>query len=251
MSSVFAETTTAHQARIGISLHRVKSLRRVLTLKRQGLTAEQIHARIGATNATWETVHASLSALEAELQVNWNGACYVANGHRVPDAVSQARAAWGQTLAGDSNKRARAAAGQLNVVPFGYHLDAGNNIVPQPEQAAAVQYAIALLLQGYTFQQIAERLNAHGHPAPLVSTWDKDGVRELTRRLPVYAGYAIYRGMANKKRYWEGELFAGRFAPLLTWTDVEAVLQRLGRANTWTIVRPRTDWDNLYRSERS
>lgn len=233
----FSETLTRHQTRIGLSARRIKNLRRILVLKHQGLDPLAIVDMMGHTNATWADTHAASADLAAELHVTLQGACYQPDAFQVSPEEYETRAALNKLQSHDSDKRVRAAAGYLLTIPYGYRAGADGIAAPLAQEAEAVHTIVDMTAEGLSQAAIAAFLNDLGCAAPAGGRWHKDAVREIIRRLPVYAGFVLYRGTEHKKDYWHGELFVGRHQAIITLADVKAALAALGRSFEWVFAR--------------
>lgn len=238
----FAETLVEHQARIGLSSRRIKNLRRILILQHQGLVPAGIRGQMGDSNVTWADVRAASADLAAELHVSLLGAQYVPDDFRVSAAASAELAALNKRLSHASTKRARAADGYLLTVPYGYRAVPDGIAELVAQEAAAIRTAVAMQIAGRNMVAIAAQLNDLGYLPPRGKQWRNDTVREIFRRLPVYAGFTLYRGVANKQDYWHGEIFDGRHAPIITLPEAHAVLRMLKRDFAWVYVPTEHLW---------
>lgn len=229
----FAETMTRHQARIGLSARRTKNLRRILALKHQGLDPLAIQAAMGDSNTTRTDIHAASADLAAELHVSLQGTCYQPDTFQVSPEEHAVIAALNKLQSHDSDKRARAADGYLLTIPYGYRAGADGIAAPVAQEAEAICTIVEMTIEGLSQTATAALLNDLDCAAPAGGRWRKDAVREVIRRLPVYAGYVLYRGTEHKKDYWHGELFNGRHQAIIPLSEVNAALAALGRRFEW------------------
>lgn len=240
----FAETLVEHQARIGLSSRRIKNLRRILILQHQGLVPTGIRGQMGDSNVTWADVRAASADLAAELHVDLVDAQYVPDDFRVSVAARAELAALNKRLSHDSTKRARAADGYLLTVPYGYQAVPDGVAVLVAPEAETIRTVVAMTLAGHNMVTIATQLNDLGCPTPSGKPWRNDTVREIFRRLPVYAGFTLYRGVASKQDYWHGEIFDGRHEPIITLPEAHAALKMLKHDFAWVYVPTKHLWQH-------
>lgn len=229
----FAETMNQHHARIGLSARRTKNLRRILALKHQGLDPLAIQAAMGDSNTTRTDIHAASADLAAELHVSLQGTCYQPDTFQVSPEEHAVIATLHKLQSYDSDKRARAADGYLLTIPYGYRAGGDGIAAPVAQEAEAIRTIVEMTIEGLSQTAIAALLNDLDCAAPAGGRWRKDAVREVIRRLPLYAGYVLYRGTEHKKDYWHGELFNGRHQAIIPLSEVNAALTTLGRRFEW------------------
>jgi hypothetical protein len=229
----FAETMNQHHARIGLSARRTKNLRRILALKHQSLDPLAIQAAMGDSNTTRTDIHATSADLAAELHVSLQGTCYQPDTFQVSPEEHAVIATLHKLQGYDSDKRARAADGYLLTIPYEYRAGGDGIAAPVAQEAEAIRTIVEMTIEGLSQTAIAALLNDLNCAAPAGGRWRKDAVREVIRRLPLYAGYVLYRGTEHKKDYWHGELFNGRHQAIIPLSEVNAALTTLGRRFEW------------------
>jgi len=189
----FAETMNQHHARIGLSARRTKNLRRILALKHQGLDPLAIQAAMGDSNTTRTDIHAASADLAAELHVSLQGMCYQPDTFQVSIEEHAVIATLHRLQSYDSDKRARAADGYLLTIPYGYRAGGDGIAAPVAQGAEAIRTIVEMTIEGLSQTAIAALLNDLDCAAPAGGRWRKDAVREVIRRLTLYAvsGYTV------------------------------------------------------------
>ena len=188
---------------------------------------------MGQSNVTWADIHATIADLAAELHVSLQGPRYQPDTFQVPPEEHAVIATLHKLQSYDSDKRARAADGCLLTIPYGYRAGVDGIATPVAQEAEVIRTIVDMTIEGLSQTAIAALLNDLDCTAPAGGRWHKDAVREVIRRLPIYAGYVLYRGTERKKDYWHGELFNGRHQAIIPLSEVNAALTALGRSFAW------------------
>lgn len=260
----YQETTEQHALRLKRAERWTKIRRRALLLKLAGLPPDQVQARMGATNCPDYLARADVESLLAELAVSRQGTMLAPNhGAELEHdlaAIQDTAQALGldvtvrdltRDLAGDSNKLDLARAGvMIGHAPYGYKkegtqvvLVAGAPktvalIVIYPEEAAVVVYLFDMYIEGWSFPQIAEQLNAEGYRNRSGKPWSADTLRDMLRN-PTYAGYVLYRGAEDRNRRDVGALYPGLHPAIIPW---ETFCQAQDRRVQSAPRRPQSFW---------
>lgn len=88
-------------------------------------------------------------------------------------------------------ERARERRHMGGCVPYGYTLDEDKHYVIQPAEAEGIRLAFDMLLDGKSYGEICQALNAQGHRTRRGGPWTKTALHE-TFRNPKYAGIYVY-----------------------------------------------------------
>lgn len=249
--SLFVETEAQHAARLAPQSRRQTVLmRRILQHRRAGRSTAAIIAAMGPSNAPAHLLEMTIAALETALDVIWDGEKYTAGSYRATAAAQATQAVIGHLISGDSSKEIRARAGlYVGMPPYGYRQGArvrvvyadqtltGYSLEIDPLPATVIRETFAAIVAGETLVARAQTLNSAEPPlpAPRGGAWSNDILRELVRRAPVYAGYVIYRGTAQRNERWGGTLYRGLHPAIVAWDTVKAVLAALGHRLAWEI----------------
>lgn len=238
----FEETKNQHAVRLRQAQRWTKIRRRALLLKLEGLAPDQVQARMGASNCPQYLARAEIDTLLAELAVTKQGTLLVPDpGAEVESELAAIRDAardlgldvtvqdLTRTQARDSDKLALAQAGVLiGHPPFGYRKGGGQVvsvagaprtvalIVVDPEEARIVVYLFDAYVEGHSFPQIAEQLNAEGHRTRSGRPWSADTLRDMLRN-PTYTGHVLYRGAQDRNRRDAGTLYPGLHPAIVPW----------------------------------